>query len=54
MTIKEKLFHTAFFGLALILYTAGAARTEGYTNPRLLMETNDVAKHTDDKTVART
>ncbi len=54
MTLKEKLIHTAFFGLALILYTASAARTEGYANPKLLMETNDIAKHTDGETVTRT
>lgn len=54
MTVKEKLIHTAFFGLALILYTASAARTEGYTNPSLLMETNELAKHIDGKTAAHT
>ncbi len=54
MTAKEKLFHTAFFGLALILFSASAARTEGYANSDLLTETNAVAKHSDSRAAVHT
>lgn len=46
MNVKDKLIHTVFFGLALILFSTSAARTEGCASQRLLLEINELAKHT--------
>lgn len=51
MNATEKLIHTAFFGLALIVFSTGAALSEEYANARLLMESSDLAKRLDDKTL---
>lgn len=52
MTVKEKLIHTAFFGIALILFSASAARTERCASQRLQIEIDELAKHPHGKAAA--